>query len=253
LDRIYTCVTLFDVVVIIRGGGSTSELSSFDSYPLAANCAQFPLPVITGVGHERDDTVVDLVAHTRLKTPTAVAVFLIDCMKREAERVGEMEYRFCDKVSSHLKQEKNALQFLITKFPATLTGHIERHRTQLHAMTAFLSALPQWIRHRTEIMNTYFPRVRRALSALIIKRKAVIDEAPVNLKRAWETVREGHQKTIELKEQYTKMVAPEYVLKRGYTITMKEGKIVKQAADLFPEDEITVRFSDGERKGKVIF
>ena len=80
LDRIYAVREAFDVVVIIRGGGSTADLSSFDSYALAANCAQFPLPIITGIGHERDDTVVDLVAHTRLKTPTAVAAFLIDCM-----------------------------------------------------------------------------------------------------------------------------------------------------------------------------
>ena len=69
LDRIYQHQDLFDVVVIIRGGGATSDLNSFDSYLLAANCAQFPLPIITGIGHERDDTVVDLVAHTRMKTP----------------------------------------------------------------------------------------------------------------------------------------------------------------------------------------
>ena len=80
LDRIYQHQDLFDVVVIIRGGGATSDLNSFDSYLLAANCAQFPLPIITGIGHERDDTVVDLVAHTRMKTPTAVAEFLISRM-----------------------------------------------------------------------------------------------------------------------------------------------------------------------------
>ena len=60
----------WDAVVIIRGGGATSDLSGFDTYLLAAACAQFPLPVITGIGHERDDTVIDLVAHTRVKTPT---------------------------------------------------------------------------------------------------------------------------------------------------------------------------------------
>lgn len=77
LDKVYEQVGNFDVVVIIRGGGATSDLHSFDSYLLAANCAQFPLPIITGIGHERDDTVIDMVAHTRAKTPTAVAEFLI--------------------------------------------------------------------------------------------------------------------------------------------------------------------------------
>jgi exodeoxyribonuclease VII large subunit len=80
LDRISAHASHFDAVVIIRGGGSTSDLSSFDTYALSSHCAQFPLPLITGIGHERDDTIVDLVAHTRLKTPTAVASFLISRM-----------------------------------------------------------------------------------------------------------------------------------------------------------------------------
>ena len=69
LDRINRHEELFDGVVIIRGGGATSDLNSFDSYPLAVNVAQFPLPVITGIGHERDDTVIDMVANTRVKNP----------------------------------------------------------------------------------------------------------------------------------------------------------------------------------------
>ncbi|MBQ8443183.1 MAG: exodeoxyribonuclease VII large subunit, partial [Bacteroides sp.] len=82
LNAIYAQLDCWDVVVIIRGGGATSDLSGFDTYELAANCAQFPLPIITGIGHERDDTVIDLVAHTRVKTPTAAAAFLIACMDK---------------------------------------------------------------------------------------------------------------------------------------------------------------------------
>ena len=78
LELIYAHKELFDVVVIIRGGGATSDLSCFDSYVLATNCAQFPLPIISGIGHERDVTVLDAVAHTRVKTPTAAAEFLIN-------------------------------------------------------------------------------------------------------------------------------------------------------------------------------
>ncbi|MBM6705367.1 exodeoxyribonuclease VII large subunit, partial [Sutterella massiliensis] len=71
LNRVYAELEHWDVVVIIRGGGATSDLSGFDTYELATNCAQFPLPIITGIGQERDDTVIDMVAHTRVKTPTA--------------------------------------------------------------------------------------------------------------------------------------------------------------------------------------
>ena len=106
LDRIYAVREAFDVVVIIRGGGSTADLSSFDSYALAANCAQFPLPIITGIGHERDDTVVDLVAHTRLKTPTAVAAFLIDCMATQLADINELRDRLYRAATVRIEREK---------------------------------------------------------------------------------------------------------------------------------------------------
>ena len=82
LDCINATRDNWDVVVIIRGGGATSDLSGFDTYDLAANCAQFPLPIITGIGHERDDTVLDMISHTRVKTPTAAAEFLINHVRQ---------------------------------------------------------------------------------------------------------------------------------------------------------------------------
>jgi len=81
LDKIYSNITLFDVVVIIRGGGAVTDLACFDSYDLAINCAQFPLPILAGIGHQRDNTILDLVAYNSLKTPTAVAEFLIQRMQ----------------------------------------------------------------------------------------------------------------------------------------------------------------------------
>ena len=93
LDRINARINEFDVVVIIRGGGATSDLSGFDTYLLAAACAQFPLPIITGIGHERDDTVLDSVAHTRVKTPTAAAELLIHRVAEVAEHLEELSMR----------------------------------------------------------------------------------------------------------------------------------------------------------------
>jgi len=96
----------FDVVVIIRGGGSAIDLNCFDSYPLASQVARFPLPVITGIGHERDDTVVDIVAHTKMKTPTAVAEFLISGMRSFEETVIDFEKRIVAYAEKFLKNEK---------------------------------------------------------------------------------------------------------------------------------------------------
>ncbi|MDR0575518.1 MAG: exodeoxyribonuclease VII large subunit [Tannerella sp.] len=251
-DRIFPGADLFDVVVIIRGGGSTSELSSFDSYPLAANCAQFPLPVITGIGHERDDTTLDMVAHTRMKTPTAVASFLIECMIREAAQLQELEQIIIGGVTERIMQEKSVLQTLTVKLPVTVTGHIERRRNQLHTMTAHLSSLPQWICYRMEKLEDFPSRLQRAASALIAARTTMISNMPLRLRRASERVCAEGRQVMELNEQYIRMVSPEYILKRGYTLTFKEGQIVKSAEGLSAGDEISVKFSDGEKKGKII-
>ena len=98
LDTVANEQADWDAVVIIRGGGAVSELSCFDSYLLAANVAQFPLPVLTGIGHERDDTVTDCVAHCKFKTPTAVAAFLIERRKDEWDLFSELSERLQEAV-----------------------------------------------------------------------------------------------------------------------------------------------------------
>jgi exodeoxyribonuclease VII large subunit len=118
LEKIYEHIELFDVVVIIRGGGATTDLACFDSYDLAINCAQFPLPVISGIGHQRDISILDMVAHTSVKTPTAAAEFLISKMQ-EAENVAinlvadiqnlirnkiDSELRYVDQTQMRIKQ-----------------------------------------------------------------------------------------------------------------------------------------------------
>ena len=116
LDRIYENIDKFDAVVIIRGGGATSDLSSFASYLLAANCAQFPLPIITGIGHERDDTVLDIVAHTRAKTPTAVAEFLIKHIYESASELIDIQDSIIFETNKRLIEEATILNTLVTKY-----------------------------------------------------------------------------------------------------------------------------------------
>jgi exodeoxyribonuclease VII large subunit len=209
------------------------------------------LPVITGIGHERDDTVVDMVAHTRLKTPTAVASFLIECMVREAAQLRELEQTICDAVNACILREKTVLQTLTARFPVTVIGHIERHRKQLHAMTAFMSSLPQWIRHRVEKLDELPPRLQRAANTMLLRHTTWVSEMPELLQRAYKTTYSKCQQTLELNEQYIKMVSPEYILKRGYTLTYKNGRIVKVAAGLTVNDEVTIKFSDGEKMGLI--
>ena len=122
----------WDVVVIIRGGGATSDLSGFDTYELAANCAQFPLPIITGIGHERDDTVLDSVSHTRVKTPTAAAEFLINHLHDTAETLEDYASSILYAVTARMEKEKTRLTRLVERIPMQTRMRIqeERHRLE---------------------------------------------------------------------------------------------------------------------------
>ena len=230
LDRIYHHIDCFDVVVIIRGGGSTSDLNSFDSYLLAANCAQFPLPVITGIGHERDDTILDMVAHTRMKTPTAVAEFLIGRMDAAAEELEDLQQEVSELASTILLKQKNFLQLLGARLPVIVTNRIERNRSFLQMAGNKLPA---------------------SASAMLLRRRSTLESLQMQLQnRAALRLAEG-TRFIQLTEQFIKMASPDYVLKRGYSLSLKDGKIIKQATDLNPGDELVTRFADGDVKSIV--
>lgn len=120
LDHIIASDEAWDVVVIIRGGGAVSDLSGFDTYLLAAACAQFPLPIITGIGHERDDTVLDMVAHTRVKTPTAVAGLLVERMCEADRRIDEVAAAIQHCVRQRLEDEHRRLAGITRRLPDLL-------------------------------------------------------------------------------------------------------------------------------------
>jgi len=157
LDAILARRDGFDVVVIIRGGGATSDLSGFDTYLLAASCAQFPLPVITGIGHERDDTVLDSVAHTRVKTPTAAAEFLIGCMEDAADRLDRFAGELYDNVLSRLGKEQQRLASYKSRVSSTVIHRVSDAKFTLLTVRKDLSQAVKTSfsshRHRMELLQ----------------------------------------------------------------------------------------------------
>ena len=208
LDAIYQRMDEFDVVVIIRGGGATSDLSGFDTYLLAASCAQFPLPIITGIGHERDDTVIDKVAHTRVKTPTAAAEFLIACMDQLANRLDELAYRLQQGVRNRLLWEHRRMEGLKQRIP-----------------------------------NAVYKRIGDAKYALL--------SAQRNLQMASRQFLSIKKHRLELLQQRLNDALPEKQLARGYSITLKDGKAVKDATLLKEGDVVTTRLFNGEVKSVI--
>ncbi|HWR99866.1 MAG TPA: exodeoxyribonuclease VII large subunit, partial [Prolixibacteraceae bacterium] len=135
LDRIYPYADFFDLVVIIRGGGSQVDLSCFDNYNVAYHVTQFPLPVLTGIGHEKDDSIVDLVAHTRLKTPTAVAEFILEGAGAFEDRINMLEQEAIGLIESRMEDEKSRLEGLTRELSLLVRNQLGKRKNELMQQT----------------------------------------------------------------------------------------------------------------------
>jgi exodeoxyribonuclease VII large subunit len=140
LNRIVENVDCWDVVVIIRGGGATSELSCFDAYDLANNCAQFPLPIITGIGHQRDESVLDMVAHTRAKTPTAAAELLIHAMVSQAAWLDELQAGIISAVRTRVDAERLRLHSAMQRIPVVTALFMQGQHHKLDLWQKYMDA-----------------------------------------------------------------------------------------------------------------
>lgn len=190
LDRILSSGQPFDAVAILRGGGAVSDLAGFDTYLLAAACAQYPLPVITGIGHERDDTVLDLVAHTRVKTPTAVAEYLINRVHEAALQLDEAADFITGYVTRRMEYERHRIETLATRLPgmfALRRLHEERRMERLWARASIAASTACQSRlHRLQLMEQrvagcdYQRLLSRGFSITLKEGKAVTDIASLS-------------------------------------------------------------------------
>ena len=169
----------FDVVIIIRGGGAVSELSCFDSYNLAFNIANFPLPVITGIGHERDDTVADVVAHTKVKTPTAAAEFIINKVFDTASELESLTRRMGDAISERMNAEKVRIERLSQKLPSLFAVLKTRQEQILETI---------WIRSVNGVRNMLTAQTHKL--EIVDKTLAAADPAVI-LKRGYSLTKAG--------------------------------------------------------------
>ena len=200
LERIYD--QPFDCVVIIRGGGATSDMSGFDTLALAEHVANFPLPIITGIGHDRDESILDMVSHTRVKTPTAAAALLIDHLKEVLDTVNNAQ---------------NSITRLVQQKLSTLS-------TQLSSVSEAIPRLFSIVKTRQEA-----------------KIDALQQRLPMLIERRF--LAENHR--LQLMEEKLKALDPQLLLKRGYSITLHNGRAVKDATTLKAGDEIETRLAQG--------
>ena len=224
LERIYEHIDLFDCVVIIRGGGSTSDLNSFDNYDLAANVAQFPLPVVCGIGHDRDNTVLDSIAAVRVKTPTAAAEWLVERAEQALLRVKQMRDEVVGTANQLLTDARRQLDFNTSSIPLLAENVVVRHRSRLNKFAAY-------------IPSTALGRV-----ASMIKTLDHYGDKVATSSR--QRIAAENQRLAALAKQ-VELLSPERVLKRGYSLTMKGGKAVTDASLLKEGDVITTLLANG--------
>ena len=230
LNRIYDRQEEFDAVVIIRGGGATSDLSGFDTLALAENVANFPLPVITGIGHDRDESVLDMVANTRVKTPTAAAQLLIDNVSRTDASIEQLRQRIVLCTQRRMQTERLRMKSVAERIPMLFSLVSVRQQSLVDSLSRRIMAA---LARQTDNAKLRIERLETRLADTVNRRLTT------------------EQHRLELLAQRIEAENPERLLKRGYSITTYEGRAVRDASMLPKGAEVETRVEKGSFKSRV--
>ena len=249
LDSIYQQESKFDVVVIIRGGGSKSDLAGFDQYELAANMAQFPIPIITGIGHERDESIADIVAHTALKTPTAVADFLIDQLFQFESNIDDLSSRIINTVNAILGERSYELEMATQNLRQISKYKIERNKELLLASTKQLLRETHNTKVFSEEKLKYLSEKLTYESKRILRRKnESIIEHQLNLRKNPQKTLQRQERLLFQLDKLNNAFNPKRVLDRGFAMIEQSNKIITSSKAIKKEKGIKIIMKDGEVK-----
>jgi exodeoxyribonuclease VII large subunit len=253
LDIIAEHYDMFDLVVIIRGGGSQSDLSWFDNYNIAYHITQFPIPVITGIGHEKDMSVTDMVANMSLKTPTAVADFLIDCMIRAENQLMEMSSEIRNTAQKIISDNKARLEACGIKIAPLAKIMLSQNRDMLsEKIIKIINTGKEYNYRAIQITSGLGSRLNSTIKNLTSEKHRVLERAGDDLAYATTRLIKNNSVKVDGFATNLSILNPYNVLSRGYTITSINGKIMKKGSQLKPEDIIDTQFSDKTVKSKVL-
>ena len=230
LDRIEQSTDAFDGVVIIRGGGSASDLNSFDNYDLAARVARCPLPVIVGIGHERDETVLDFVAGVRVKTPTAAAEYLIKCGADAINRLSELSTAVATVVRDSITRATEQLNHYGDIIPLAARRLLETSRLKLEsASTAIPLCVTGRITSETAMLRHTAAAITTAVNQILTNE---------------------HTRQRNLADKI-EILSPRNILNRGFSLAMRNGRFVTDTAQVAPGDALTIHIKGGKLRATV--
>ncbi|MCH5232940.1 MAG: exodeoxyribonuclease VII large subunit [Muribaculaceae bacterium] len=231
LQLIESTIDLWDCVVIIRGGGSTTDLNGFDDYELARAVATFPLPVIVGIGHERDRNILDEIAHTSLKTPTAVAGFFIDRLRISYDNILAKAEKVRQFANDIITGEQQRLATISGSLPLLVENRIVKNHTKLTGIAELISSLAKGVISRNnQKVNDLLDRMINVKNILIV----------------------NENKKINSLETLCSVLDPHNTLKRGYSITRIDGKAVTDSSLIKKGMKLSTTLNKGEIVSEVI-
>ena len=224
LERINEQSDMFDVIVIIRGGGSTNDLNSFDNYELAANVANSNLPVITGIGHERDVTVLDYVAAIPVKTPTAAAEWIIGQCTNCLIKINDLTTEIANIVASQIREERQHLEYFSTMIPDAANAIIDRQNLMLRR---YMAEIPALVGGRIDTQRAHLGHYAQRIA----------DTAANAIQR--------EKMRLQNLSDKAELLSPQNILNRGYSITTIGGHAIADASEAMPGDIIVTRLKSG--------
>ena len=245
LNRIGEEYENYDAVAIIRGGGSKNDLSWFDNYNIAYMVTQFPLPVISGIGHERDESIVDMVAHTRMKTPTAVANFIIDYNAQFEEQVDSTSSEIFDIAKEFLMSSEmylNNMTMSIMKIRTLLSKHTERCD---RIMSEIRTGLNVRMKEEEMKLNMIGNKLETSPKRLISEQESHLNSIKELISRTTKHRIEKANEKLSFLEHRLTLNDPRTILKRGYSITRINGKVVTNDLETNDGDIMETLLYDG--------
>lgn len=236
----------WECVVIIRGGGATTDMNGFDDLQLARRVATFPIPVVVGIGHERDRCVLDEIACVRCKTPTAVAAWLTDTAASAWQRVCDLTSRTASFASERLKGEHIRLQGIETMIPAIAEARIRNARLRLQGISALIPTAAREATSKERVrIEGITTTLRMASQMRVLKEHPILESTASKILTAATSLMEREKNRLESLERLTEVLNPISTLKRGYSITRINGKAVTDAKTVKPGCTLETQTANG--------
>jgi exodeoxyribonuclease VII large subunit len=242
---------LFDVIVIIRGGGGEADLHCFDSYEIGRYIATIPVPVISGIGHQRDRTVVDEVAHTTVKTPTAAAELIIHTTRDFDLSINELRKSLTDTAKSRLSDSSLLLYNVSRDIEKNVMRFLTIEESKLDRFTKYLTAARKVIISHFERLEIHKMRCVSHANQKIREHRNTMGHLGVLFRKSIRKMTMDLKRSLQDKQKHIGLLDPENILKRGYSITYKNSQLLKDIQNISYGDIINTVLHTGTIKSNV--